>query len=135
MFGNILDRGAGSFRFGPYGINVPTARTYVPGTNVLTTTWHTPGGWLLVHDALVMGPREGPDTVTPHTRPPADDDAVHLLVRTVECLEGSVEVDSSASRRSTTGGSGPPGRLPTPRVTRRTPLMPAARSSGSAPTC
>ena len=25
VFGNILDRGAGSFRFGPYGINVPTA--------------------------------------------------------------------------------------------------------------
>ena len=24
-FGNLLDRGAGSFRFGPYGINVPTA--------------------------------------------------------------------------------------------------------------
>ncbi len=93
VFGNILDRGAGSFRFGPYGINVPTARTYVPGTNVLTTTWHTPGGWIQVHDALVMGPRKGPDTVTPHTRPPADDDASHLLVRTVECLEGTVEVE------------------------------------------
>ena len=92
-FGNLLDRGAGSFRFGPYGINQPTARTYVPGTNVMTTTWHTPGGWLLVHDALTMGPRQGPDTITPHTRPPADDDADHLLVRTVECLEGSVEVE------------------------------------------
>src|SRR6476646_1996457 len=54
VFGNILDRGAGSFRFGPYGINVPTARTYVPGTNVLLTTWHTPSGWILVHDALVV---------------------------------------------------------------------------------
>ena len=92
-FGNLLDRGAGSFRFGPYGINVPTARTYVPGTNVLATTWHTPGGWILVHDALTMGPRQGPDTVTPHTRPPADDDAEHLLVRTVECLDGSVEIE------------------------------------------
>jgi alpha,alpha-trehalase len=92
-FGNLLDRGAGSFRFGPYGINVPTARTYVPGTNVMTTTWHTPTGWLLVHDALTMGPRRGPDIVTPHTRPPADDDADHLLVRTVECLDGSVEVE------------------------------------------
>ena len=58
VFANILDRGAGSFRFGPYGINVPTQRTYVPGTNVLVTTWHTPGGWLRVHDALVMGPRQ-----------------------------------------------------------------------------
>ena len=92
-FGNLLDRGAGSFRLGPYGINVPTARTYVPGTNVLTTTWHTPGGWILVHDALTMGPRRGPDTVTLHTRPPADNDAEHLLVRTVECLEGAVEVE------------------------------------------
>ncbi len=92
-FGNLLDRGAGSFRFGPYGINVPTHRSYVPGTNVLTTTWHTPGGWLLVHDALTMGPRTGPDRVTPHTRPPADDDAEHILVRLVECLEGSVEVE------------------------------------------
>ena len=54
VFGNLLDRGAGSFRLGPYGINVPTQRSYVPGTNVMTTTWHTPGGWLLVHDALTM---------------------------------------------------------------------------------
>ncbi len=92
-FGNLLDRGAGSFRLGPYGINTPTARSYVPGTNVVTTTWHTPGGWLLVHDALTMGPRKGPDTVTPHTRPPTDDDAEHVLVRTVECLEGSVEIE------------------------------------------
>jgi alpha,alpha-trehalase len=93
VFGCLLDRGAGSFRFGPYGINVPTARYYVPGTNVLITTWHTPSGWIRVHDALVMGPRQGPDTVTPHTRPPADMDAEHLLVRTVDCLDGSVEVE------------------------------------------
>ena len=93
VFGNLLDRGAGSFRLGPYGINQPTARTYVPGTNVMATTWHTPGGWLLVHDALTMGPRRGRDLITPHTRPPADDDAEHLLVRTVECLEGLVEIE------------------------------------------
>ncbi len=93
VFGNLLDREAGSFRFGPFGINQPTARTYVPGTNVMTTTWHTPGGWLLVHDALTMGPRQGPDAVTPHTRPPADDDAEHVFVRTVECLEGAVEIE------------------------------------------
>jgi GH15 family glucan-1,4-alpha-glucosidase len=92
-FGNILDRGAGSFRLGPFGINVPTARTYVPGTNVMTTTWHTPTGWVVVNDALVMGPRRKADTVTPHTRPPADDDAEHMLVRVVECIEGSVEVE------------------------------------------
>ncbi len=93
VFGSLLDRGAGYFRFAPYGINVPTARTYEPGTNVLVTTWHTPGGWLEVRDALTMGPRTGTDETTPHTRPPADDDAEHLLVRTAVCLAGSVEVE------------------------------------------
>ena len=93
VFGSLLDRGAGAFRLGPFGINVPLARTYEPGTNVLSTTWHTPTGWLVVRDALVMGPRRGEDTITPHTRPPADDDAEHLLVRTAVCIEGSVEVE------------------------------------------
>jgi len=93
VFGSLLDRQAGFFRLGPFGITHPTARTYEPGTNVLETTWKTPTGWIVVHDALTMGPRERPDSVTPHTRPPADDDADHMLVRTVECLEGNVEVE------------------------------------------
>ena len=46
-----------------------------------------------VHDALTMGPRRGEDTITPHTRPPTDEDADHVLVRTVKCIEGSVEVE------------------------------------------
>ena len=46
-----------------------------------------------MRDALTMGPGDHEDTITPHTRPPADDDADHMLVRTVECLEGSVEVE------------------------------------------
>ena len=77
----------------PYGINHPAARHYEPGTNVLVTTWKTPSGWVVVRDALTMGPTNGDDTITPHTRPPADNDADHLLVRTVECLDGSVEVE------------------------------------------
>ena len=40
-----------------------------------------------------MGPWDHEDEVTPHTRPPADDDADHMLVRTIECLEGDVEVE------------------------------------------
>src|SRR4051794_9994151 len=91
VFGTLLDREAGSFRFGPFGINVPVARSYEPGTNVLSTTWQTPGGWIVVRDALTMGPWRGEDTVTPHTRPPADDDAEHVLVRSVRCLAGAVE--------------------------------------------
>ena len=35
VFGTLLDRGAGAFRLGPFGVNVPTARIYEPGTNVL----------------------------------------------------------------------------------------------------
>jgi GH15 family glucan-1,4-alpha-glucosidase len=93
IFGSLLDREAGFFRFGPYGINHPTARVYVAGTNVLETTWKTPNGWIVVRDALTLGPWDHEDTITPHTRPPADDDADHMLVRTVECLEGDVEVE------------------------------------------
>src|SRR5215813_10573085 len=93
IFGSLLDREAGSFRFGPYGINHPTTRLYEPGTNVLVTTWKTPAGWIVVRDALTMGPRDHVDEITPHTRPPADDDGDHMLVRTVECLEGNVEVE------------------------------------------
>jgi GH15 family glucan-1,4-alpha-glucosidase len=96
VFGSLLDREAGSFRFGAFGafgVNVPAARRYEPGTNVLETTWQAPNGWVVVRDALTVGPRRGEDTVTPHTRPPADDDAEHLLVRTVICIDGDVEID------------------------------------------
>ncbi len=93
VFGTLLDREAGTFRFAPFGINVPSARAYEPGTNTLLTTWTTPTGWVAVRDALTLGPRRGVDLVTPHTRPPTDEDAEHLLVRVAVCLEGEVEVE------------------------------------------
>jgi alpha,alpha-trehalase len=93
VFGTLLDREAGNFRVAPFGINVPAARVYEAGTNTLVTTWRTADGWVEVRDALTMGSREGEDRVTPHTRPPADDDADHTLVRTVVCLEGRVEIE------------------------------------------
>jgi alpha,alpha-trehalase len=93
VFGSLLDRQAGSFRFGPFGIYHPTTRIYEPGTNVLVTTWKTPSGWILVRDALTIGPRDHEDKITPHTRPPADYDADHMFVRTVLGLEGKVEVE------------------------------------------
>ena len=68
------------------------ARRYVPGTNVLETTWATPTGWLLVHDALSVGPwRDRPDD--PHTRPPPDLDAERVLIRVAECLQGEVDMN------------------------------------------
>ena len=93
IFGTLLDRQAGMFRLGPFGINHPTARVYEPGTNTVVTTWKTPTGWSVVRDALTMKPEDGEDEVTPHTRPPTDYDAEHLLVRTVRCLEGRMEIE------------------------------------------
>ena len=74
VFGTLLDRQGGYFRLAPFGIDHPTARVYEPGTNVLATTWKTPSGWVVVRDALTMGRREREDVITPHTRPPADDE-------------------------------------------------------------
>src|SRR4029079_7947318 len=92
VFGSLLDRDAGSFRVGPSGVNVPASRWYEPGTNTLVTTRRTATGWIVVRDALTLGPRgDRTDQVTPHTRPPTDSDADHLLVRTVECTTGEGE--------------------------------------------
>jgi alpha,alpha-trehalase len=93
IFGSLLDREAGMFRFGPYGLSHPTDRDYRPGTNVLETVYRAPSGWVLVRDALTIGPHTTDDCVTPHRRPPTDDDADHVLLRTVECLEGHVEIE------------------------------------------
>ena len=46
-----------------------------------------------MRDALIMGPRRGEDTITPHTRPPTDEDADHVLVREVLCIDGKVEIE------------------------------------------
>ena len=65
VFGSLLDREAGLFRLGPFGINVPSARHYEPGTNVLVTTWKTPQGRVVVRDALTMGASTGSDSRHP----------------------------------------------------------------------
>jgi GH15 family glucan-1,4-alpha-glucosidase len=93
IFGALLDREAGDFRFGPYGVHHATSRNYLPGTNVLATTYRTPSGFVRVVDALTIGPRGPDDTVTPHRRPPTDEDADHVLLRTIECIDGHVEVE------------------------------------------
>ncbi|WP_235608212.1 trehalase-like domain-containing protein, partial [Frankia casuarinae] len=55
VFGSVLDRSAGGFRFGPERTQIPAGRRYLPGTNILETTWQTPNGWLIVTDCLVVG--------------------------------------------------------------------------------
>ena len=49
----------GSSGSGRSASTIPTARSYEPGTNVLVTTWKTPTGWIVVRDALTMGPYAG----------------------------------------------------------------------------
>jgi alpha,alpha-trehalase len=93
VFGALLDRGAGSWRVGPYGVYVPAGRRYIPGTNIIETTWMTPQGWLRVVDALTIGDWHENKHGSSHTRPPTDYDADHLLVRMIECIQGQVQVE------------------------------------------
>jgi GH15 family glucan-1,4-alpha-glucosidase len=93
VFGAILDRAAGNFRFGPTSVTVPAGRRYLPGTLVLETTWRTRTGWMVVRDALCVGPwyHEQRRSGT-HRRPPTDSEAEHVLLRTARCVIGSVEI-------------------------------------------
>jgi GH15 family glucan-1,4-alpha-glucosidase len=92
VFGALLDRAAGTFRFGPSNAQVPQDRRYVPGTMVLETTWQTPTGWLMVQDLLVVGPAESGARRADYHRAPADFGAVGALVRIATCISGRVEV-------------------------------------------
>ena len=92
VFGAILDRGAGAFRLGPAELLVPAGRRYLPGTNVLETTWQTRTGWLIVRDALLMGHWTDEGRREDYRRPPGDYEAKHMLVRAVRCINGQVDV-------------------------------------------
>ena len=92
IFAAILDRGAGWFRFGPADVTVPAGRRYLPGTMVLETTWATPAGWAVVRDVLLIGPwRHQSSRSSTYQRVPADHRAERVLLRTVRCLNGSID--------------------------------------------
>jgi GH15 family glucan-1,4-alpha-glucosidase len=98
IFGAILDRDAGGFRFGPADMRVPAARRYLPGTMVLETSWGTPTGWIIVRDALLIGPWRHEDTRShTHRRAPTDYDTQHVLLRQVRCVNGEVQVSLDCS--------------------------------------
>jgi GH15 family glucan-1,4-alpha-glucosidase len=93
VFGAILDRRAGGFRFGPDNVTVPAARRYLPGTMVLETSWGTDTGWIIVRDVLLIGPwHHESELSTTHRRAPTDYDADHVLLRTVRCVNGEVQL-------------------------------------------
>jgi GH15 family glucan-1,4-alpha-glucosidase len=92
IFGAMLGRHAGSFRIAPSDISVPAARRYLPGTMVLETSWGTDTGWIIVRDALTLGPWRQDDVLSKTLRrPPTDYDAEHLLLRTIRCVKGEVQ--------------------------------------------
>ena len=95
VFGALLDRSAGFFRFGPTGIDVPNQRRYVPGTNVLETTWHTPTGWVIVWDLLVVGPAPTDERRDRYRRVPGDTMAQGTLLRIATCVSGRMEVQAN----------------------------------------
>ena len=91
-FGHILGKLAGSFRVAPDDVTVPSDRRYLPGTMILETSWGTPTGWIIVRDALLMGPwRHEEDRSRTHRRTPADYEAEHTLLRTIRCVAGEVQ--------------------------------------------
>jgi len=96
VFSALLDRSAGSFRIGPYDEMVPAARRYLPGSLMVETTWQTRTGWMIVRDALCMGPWHNVEHRSKtHRRSPTDFDAEHCLLRTVKCVSGSVDLAMS----------------------------------------
>src|SRR5690349_17424085 len=78
VFGALLDRSAGTFRFGPTNAQVPQQRRYLPG--------------MTVQDFLAVGPVPGGARRADYHRAPADSGAVGALVRIATCISGRVEV-------------------------------------------
>jgi alpha,alpha-trehalase len=92
IFASILDRHAGWFRLGPADVTVPADRRYLAGTMVLETTWDTPTGWAVVRDVLLIGRwRERSPGASSYRRAPSDHQAEGVLLRTAQCLSGSID--------------------------------------------
>ena len=95
VFGAMLDRDAGGFRLGPADTSVPAGRRYLPG--------HDGARDDLGH-AHRLGDRprrpadraRGTTSASARTRTaarPTDYDADHVLLRTLRCVNGSVEIN------------------------------------------
>ncbi len=92
VFGAVLDRDAGGFRLGPAEVTVPADRRYLPGTMVLETSWGSETGWIVVRDVLLIGPWHEERPPGGHRRAPTDYQAEHVLLRTVRCVNGEMQV-------------------------------------------
>jgi GH15 family glucan-1,4-alpha-glucosidase len=60
---------------------------------VLETSWGTGSGWIIVRDVLLIGGwHHETERSHTHRRAPTDYDADHVLLRTVRCVNGEVEI-------------------------------------------
>src|SRR5690242_11652987 len=85
VVGGLLGEAAGTWLIRPSAGSIQSERRYIDGTLVLETTFRTPTGVAVLTEAMATG--EDPD---PHRIGRA---APHLLVRRVDCTEGSVEIE------------------------------------------
>src|SRR5271163_4392652 len=92
VFGAILDRTAGNFRFAPMNTHVPHQQRYIPGTMVLETTWHTPSGQLLVQDLPVVQPVPDGSRRPDWRGAPGRTGSAGRLLGLATCIEGHVKV-------------------------------------------
>jgi GH15 family glucan-1,4-alpha-glucosidase len=86
VFGRILDWAkAGFFRIAPLDDDYEPTRRYLPGTNVLETTFRTPTGTLVLTDFFSYRmPEPGEDAHSAHPD--------HQLIRIARCTDGEVAV-------------------------------------------
>jgi GH15 family glucan-1,4-alpha-glucosidase len=90
VFGRLLDDTAGHWSIRPAG-RFTADRRYLDRTLVLETSFHTPGGTVVVTDALAMGVDNYGHALG--RRVP------HLLIRSVTCVGGVVDVEVSYAPR------------------------------------
>jgi len=90
VFARLLDPEAGHWQIQPTG-PWTSERRYLDRTLVLETTFTTPNGTLVLTDLLAMGPDNKGHRLGRNVP--------HLLVRTVSCAAGSVEIDVSYAPR------------------------------------
>src|SRR5438132_1691767 len=86
VFARILDWAkAGFFRIAPLDDDYESTRRYLPGTNVLETTFRTPTGTLVLTDFFAFrAPGPGKDAHAAHPD--------HQLIRIARCSDGEVAV-------------------------------------------